>query len=172
MSHPTALTSIELPHHLGGVEQEQRVRPAGDPADLGGGIHQPARRRHPAQPDQFRALVDETGQRGDVDLTAVVITDDDHLGASALRNLEIGKHVAAVLAAAGQDAVARRQRVKAAFRHARERESSASARYVSWIWPVAASAASYPPICASSCNWCVIAAMVGALSRPAPALLR
>lgn len=60
-----------------------------------------------ADSDQSGALVDQGGEGGGVELSGRVVGDDHDLGAGAPGDLEVGEHIAAVLGAAGEDAVAR-----------------------------------------------------------------
>ena len=111
MSHPSAATSMGNCPTAWVASSRNRVSAvACDATDLGGGVHEAACRRHPRQADQLRALVDETGKRVEVDLSAFVVGDDDHVGSGPRGDLEVGEHAAAVLVAPGQDSVAFRQR--------------------------------------------------------------
>src|SRR4029453_5899897 len=95
----------ELPHGLGGVEQVEHVRGAGDAPDLGGRVDQSAAGGYPGQPDQLDPVVEQVDQRVGVDLTGAVVGHHDALDAGARRDLEVGEDVAPVLVAGGEDAV-------------------------------------------------------------------
>jgi hypothetical protein len=66
--------------------------------------------RHVADADQPRALVDQLRQRGGVELAVLVVGHDHHLDARTLRDLQVGKDVAAVFGPPSQDAIAASQR--------------------------------------------------------------
>ena len=67
----------ELADGLGGVEKVEHVGGPCEAPHLRGRIHQTARSGHPRQADQLGPLVDQIGERGDVDLAGVVVRDDD-----------------------------------------------------------------------------------------------
>lgn len=91
----------------GCVQQEGDAGRARDAADLGCRVDQAAAGGDVGDADEFGALVDQVGQSRGVELSGLVVGDDDDLRAGAFGDLEVGEHVAAVLVAAGQDAVAR-----------------------------------------------------------------
>jgi hypothetical protein len=69
------------------------------------GLTSPARGEHPRQADELGALVDQAGEGVDVDLSGVVVGDHDDVYSCSLRDLQVRKHVAAVLCPTGQDAI-------------------------------------------------------------------
>ena len=106
-SAPTSVTSTgNWPTAWVASSEVERAGRAGDPADLGGRVDQPAERGHPGQPDQLRPLVDQLGQRGQVDRAVRVVGHHHQLGPGPPGHLQVREHAAAVLGPAGEDAVA------------------------------------------------------------------
>ena len=101
---------------LAGVEQVRDSGLARDRSHRGGGIDQPAARRHVRERDQLDALADERTQCLDVDLPVPVVGDDLDLDAARRGQVQVRHEVAAVLRLAGDDAIARRERQRVEHR--------------------------------------------------------
>lgn len=79
---------------------------AGDPADLGGGIDQPAVGRNPGDRDQAHAIVDHHLQRPWVKPAVRIVENKVDHRAGALRDLKVGQVVGGIFRGGRQDAVA------------------------------------------------------------------
>src|SRR6266571_1610306 len=94
-----------LPHRLTGVEQEGDPGFAGQASNVLGRIDQPAARGNVRQGDQLRSPIDPECELVDIDLTLVVVRNDDDPCTGRPGQVEIRHVIAGVLGPSGQDPI-------------------------------------------------------------------